>query len=449
MSERSPKNAPRQTVLRIAGLDFVAIALNRRLHYGWVVVVCSMIIVSASAGVRWSFGIIVVPLSEQFGWDTGAISFAYFIVFISAIPITLATGWFVDRYGIRLMLPMGVAVFTLGMLLTASLKELYQFYLFYGVLVGGVHMVFSALLTATVTRWFYRRMGLAVGLVFASTGMGPVLMAPLFSSLLVSAGWASTFLLIGIPSGALMLLAAVLLRSLPGDLGRTAYGEAPATSAGNAQVGPARRLTLRMIQGDRTFWFLIAVHLLGCLGHSVLIVHVVPMAILRGLSPLTAASLISIISGTSIASRFGIPILTERWGARTTLSLALLLQSVAVVMYLEADSTYLLYAVSVIFGLGLGGEMSGFPVINSKYYGRAAPLASIHAWEWSGGLIGMALGGWLGGVLFDLSGDYTWSILLTAAASIATLPFIFLLPGRSARQPVINLAGTDLATGSA
>jgi MFS family permease len=199
-----------------------------------------------------------------------------------------------------------------------------------------------------------------------------------------------------------------------------------------------------MIQGDRTFWFLIAVHFLGCLGHSVLIVHVVPIAIHRGASSLTAAGLISTISGTSIASRFGIPILTERWGGRTTLSLALLVQSVAIVMYLGAESSYLLYAVSVIFGLGLGGEMSGFPIINGRYYGQTAPLNSIHAWEWSGGLMGMALGGWLGGVLFDLSGAYTWSILLAAAASFATLPFIFSLPGRSARQPLINLPSTDL-----
>ena len=91
--------------------------------------------------------------------------------------------------------------------------------------------------------------------------------------------------------------------------------------------------------------------------------------------------------------------------------------------------------------------MSGFPIINGRYYGRAAPLNSIHAWEWSGGLVGMALGGWLGGVLFDLSGAYTWSILLAATASFATLPFILSLPGRAARQPIINLASTELDTG--
>ena len=443
MTEPTPRSALVRGLLSVAGLDFLARAINRRIHYAWVMVACSMVIVGASAGVRWSFGVLIVPMSEQFGWDSGASSFAYFIVFISAIPITMIGGWYTDKHGIRVMLPVGVAVFTLGMVLTSTVTEIYQFYFFYGVLVGGVHMVFSALLTATVTRWFHRRIGLAVGLVFASTGIGPVMMAPLFSYLVDTVGWASTFLIIGLPAGVVMFVAALLLRSLPSDMGRMAYGEATATSVGDVVAPPAQPVTLRMVQSDRTFWVLMIIHFFGCLGHSVLIVHAVPLALFKGVSTLAAAGLISAISGTSIVSRFGIPILTERWGGRTTLSLALLIQSFAILLYLGADSTISFYVVSVIFGLGLGGEMSAFPVINGKYYGRAAPLNSIHAWEWSSGLVGMALGGWLGGLFFDLSGAYTWSILLGAIASIATLPFILSLPGRSDRQPIINLVRTE------
>ncbi len=443
MIEPNPRSILVRGLLSVAGLDFLARAINRRVHYAWVMVACSMVIVGASAGVRWSFGVLIVPMSEHFGWDPGASSFAYFVVFISGIPMTMAGGWYTDKHGIRVMLPVGVAVFTLGMVLTSTVTDIYQFYFFFGVLVGGVHMMFSALLTATVTRWFHRRIGLAVGLIFASTGIGPVTMAPLFSWLVDTVGWASTFLFIGLPAGAVSFVAALLLRSLPRDMGRTAYGEAPAAGVGDVAAAPAQPVTLRMVQSNRIFWVLIAIHFFGCLGHSVLIVHAVPLALFKGVPTLAAAGLISAISGTSIVSRFGIPILTERWGGRTTLSLALLIQSVAIFLYLGADSTFSFYVVSIIFGLGLGGEMSAFPVINGKYYGRAAPLNSIHAWEWSGGLIGMALGGWLGGVFFDLSGAYTWSILLGATASITTLPFIFALPGRSDRQPIINLVRTE------
>ena len=132
--------------------------------------------VAVSAGVRWSFGLFIIPLSEEFDWSTGSISFAYFLAFMSAVPLTLAGGWLTDRHGVRLVMPLGVVAFTLGMVLTSTVTELYQLYLFYGILVGGVHMVFSALLSAAVTRWFHRRIGVAVGLVFAATGLGPLVM---------------------------------------------------------------------------------------------------------------------------------------------------------------------------------------------------------------------------------------------------------------------------------
>jgi len=114
-----------------------------------------------------------------------------------------------------------------------------------------------------------------------------------------------------------------------------------------------------------------------------------------------------------------------------------------VLMYLWAGSVPLLYVLSVLFGLGLGAEMSGFPIINWQYYGAAAPLSTIHAWQWAGGMVGMALGGWLGGVLFDITGTFTWSIWLAALASLATLPSILSLPGKRARQPIF-IAETSL-----
>tara|TARA_B100000315_G_scaffold55990_1_gene50162 strand:- start:54 stop:326 length:273 start_codon:yes stop_codon:yes gene_type:complete len=87
--------------------------------------------------------------------------------------------------------------------------------------------------------------------------------------------------------------------------------------------------------------------------------------------------------------------------------------------------------------------MAGFPIINRQYHGAAAPLSSIHAWQWAGGMIGMALGGFLDGVLFELTGGYTWSISMAALASLATLPFTLSLPGKRARQPII-IAETSL-----
>lgn len=420
---------------RVVGLDFFALALGRRWHYAWVVLTGAMVVVALSAGVRFSFAVFVSPLAEGFGWSMGAISFAYFLGYISAVPFSLAAGWLADSVGVRPVMAVSVALFTLGMILTATMTELWQFYLFFGVLAGGVSIVSAGLLSAAVTRWFHRRLGMAVGLVFTSTGSGPLLLAPLFSWGIASAGWTKTFLLIGILGGGLMMVAALLLRSHPREMGTTPYGEVPGAPAAK----PAPSVTLRMVQGDRSFWFLITIHLLGCVGHSVLLAHVVRLALLQGVPGMLAAGLISAMSGTSVVSRFFTPILTERWGGRATLALGFLLQSLGAWMFLGAESPFAFYLVTILFGLGYGAEMSGFPIINRQYYGASAPLNSIHAWEWSGGLIGMGLGGWLGGVLFDWSGSYTWSIWLASLAGLAAMPFILSLPGRAQQPPIISI----------
>ncbi|MBI4310282.1 MAG: hypothetical protein HY681_00765, partial [Chloroflexi bacterium] len=97
-------------------------------------------------------------------------------------------------------------------------------------------------------------------------------------------------------------------------------------------------------------------------------------------------------------------------------------------------------AISVLFGLGLGAEMTAFPIINRQFYGGSAPLNSVHAWEIVGALVGMGVGGWLGGVLFDMSGSYASSIWMGGLATLAALPLIAALPGRSARLPIVAAA---------
>ncbi|MBI2170592.1 MAG: MFS transporter, partial [Chloroflexi bacterium] len=104
------------------------------------------------------------------------------------------------------------------------------------------------------------------------------------------------------------------------------------------------------------------------------------------------------------------------------------------------DGAASLYTISVLFGLGLGAEMTAFPIINRQFYGAGAPLNSVHAWEIVGALVGMGIGGWLGGVLFDMSGSYATSTLMGGLATLAALPVIMALPGKSARLPIVAAA---------
>jgi MFS family permease len=416
---------------RIVTLEPVAEALGRRWHYAWVVLASAIFIMTISAGVRNSFGVFVSPLVEQFGWKVGAVSFAYFILFVSGVPLTLTGGWLADRFGVRPVAICAASVFILGLLLTAVVSELWQFYLFYATLVGGSSVVFTTLLPVTMTQWFHRRMGTAVGLAFAAGGLGPFVLALAFGWLIASSGWTTTFLLVGALGGIPLLGAALLIRSRPSAMGLLAYGQEAPSAPVSARARPAPRVDLGQIRRQRTIWLLIGIHFLGCVGHAVPLAHLVRLAVLKGTPEVLAAGMLSTVSAFSIASRLGVPMLVERCNAKLVLTLGYGLQCTAVLLYLWADSVVALYLISVIFGLAFGAEMSAFPLLNRQYYGDDAPLNSLHAWEMAGAMVGMGIGGWLGGVLFDLTGSYAASIGFAVLVGLAAVPLILALPRQS------------------
>jgi MFS family permease len=170
------------------------------------------------------------------------------------------------------------------------------------------------------------------------------------------------------------------------------------------------------------------VHHLGCAGHAIILAHIVSMATFRGVSGIEAAGVLSTIAGVSIISRFAFSIVTERLGGRAVLAMAVIGQSTSVLILLFASEAWVFYLFAVIFGLCYGGEMVGFPIINRQLFGERAPLSSIYSFEMLGASTGMALGGWLGGVLFDVSGAYTWAILASAVMGYLGLPLALYLP---------------------
>ena len=142
----------------------------------------------------------------------------------------------------------------------------------------------------------------------------------------------------------------------------------------------------------------------------------------------TPAIVLSMIAGISVFSRFAFCVLTERLGGRAVLTMAVIGQSTSVLILLFANEAWMFYVFAVVFGICYGGEMVGFPIINRQLFGPTAPLSSIFSFEMLGASTGMALGGWLGGALFDVSGDYTWAILASAAIGYLGLPLALYLP---------------------
>lgn len=399
------------------------------LHYAWIVLAAACVLSIISRADSASFAVLIDPLVEKFDWKRGDISLAYSLAFLASMPAILAFGWLGDRYGARTLMIGASLMISAGTILLGMIRELWQLYVLYGVFVGALgNAAFMVLLPVIVTRWFDRKMGLALGIYWAALGSGPVIFAPLFRWMIETRGWESAFLAIGLAFGAILLVFSWLIRTRPAEMGLSAYGAEDAAKEKPAAGAAGASVSLRSVLARRPVWLLTGCHHLGCAGHAVILAHGVSMATHHGIPGLQAAGVLSTIAGVSIVSRFAFSLLTERLGGRTVLTLAILGQSTSILMLLFATEAWHFYVFSVIFGICYGGEMVGFPIINRQMFGPKAPLSSIFSFEMIGASTGMALGGWIGGVLFDFSGDYTWAILVAAGIGYIALPLALWLP---------------------
>ena len=415
------------------------------LHYAWVILAAACVLSIISRADSASFAVFVDPLVEKFSWKRGDISLAYSLAFLAGMPVMLVFGWLGDRYGARVLLIGASLMISAGTALLGLIRELWHFYVLYGLMVGALgHAVFTVLLPVILTRWFERKMGLALGIYWAALGAGPVIFAPLFRWMIETRGWESAFTVIGLAFGVILLVFSSLIRSGPRDMGLPAYGAEDTAREKQQSAARGAAVSLGSVLARRPVWCLMGCHHLGCAGHAVILAHGVSMATYHGIPGLEAAGVLSTIAGVSVFSRFAFSLLTERLGGRTVLTLAVVGQSTSILMLLFAHEAWHFYAFAVVFGICYGGEMVGFPIINRQMFGATAPLGSIYSFEMVGASTGMALGGWIGGVLFDLSGDYTWAILVAAGIGYLALPLALWLPrhkpGVAAGARLVNTA---------
>ena len=410
---------------------------NFKPHYAWIILFSACVLNIASRADAGSFGVFVDPLVDLFGWSRGDISIAYSIAFMVGLPAVVIMGWLGDRYGARMLMIGASLLITIGTFLLGTISELWHFYVYYGFFVGSMgHAAFTVLLPVILTRWFNRYMGLAVGVYWAAMGIGPMIFAPVFRWLIETRGWAQAFTLIATVVGGILIAFSLLIRSSPKDKGLEPFGGEDPSKDPRAPVAKGISTQgLSEILRRRPVWLLIGIHHVGCVGHSIILAHVVSMAIVKGVSGMEAAGVLSTIAGASAVSRFASAIIAARFGGRVLLTMALIGQSAPIFILFFAQEAWSFYAFAFIFGLCYGGEMVGFPIINRQLFGPTAPLSTIYSFEMVGAGTGMALGGWLGGFLFDISGAYVWSTIAAILTTWLGLPMALALPRHKKPPP--------------
>ncbi|MCH8898639.1 MAG: MFS transporter [Chloroflexi bacterium] len=303
--------------------------------------------------------------------------------------------------------------------------------LYYSFLLGVAQALFAVNIPTTVAAWFKKRLGVAVGLQQSLGGMGGALTAPALALLIQQTGWQVAFWIIPAVGGPIIFLLLARFHGEPADRGMRPYGAAEdepiPKSSGNSESNKLRtKVFLQQVRRTPSFWNLILIHHLGCLGHSIVMWHVVFYATTLGIGLQTAAWIATAYTFSSIASRFATPILADHFGSKGVMALAYTIQGVTVALLFWAQDPWQFYVFATLFGIGFGGEMSAFLVINRQYYGMG-PVRSIFGFQHLGSGAGMGLGGLIGALIYDGLGSYDWAWGVSIVASLAgTLCILFL-----------------------
>ena len=363
--------------------------------YCWVIVVAGGLMGCAAMGALFALPVLLNDMATATGWSRTGISAGMTLAFLAMAVSGMVWGALSDRFGPRPVVLAGALMFSASLWAAALAPSLILFQLVFGIGAGGSVAAFFAPVMASVTGWFQTRRGLAVSLVSAGMGLAPVTMSPLVAQLQVNHDWRQVMTLLALVVAAVTLPLALTLRRPP--------DEAYATPA--AGEGPPADMRVSEALMSPPFLILLAVNFFCCATHSGPIFHTVSYAELCGISAIAAVSIYSIEGIAGMGGRIGFGLMGDRFGAKRVLALGLFAQAIAVSGYFFARDLWQFYAIATIFGFVYGGIMPLYAVLVRENF----PMRMLGTIMGGLGLaagLGMATGPVLGGVIFDLTGQY-------------------------------------------
>lgn len=382
-----------------------------------LVLVASLLFMLIGTGSIYFIVIALKPISADFGWPRAVPSIAYALQYGGAGIGGIFMGWLLDRRGMMIPAVIGASMVGLGAIATSLVQAQWELFFIYGVMLGffGRSSLFAPL-TANITRWFEHNRSLAVGIVGSGQGLAGLMWPQIFHYLLAAVGWRQTALIYGLFALATMLPLAIILRKRP---------PAPNVGAARRVEQPSDGAPVRAPLAPRTVQLLLSTASIGCcVAMSLPLAHIVSHVSDLGYDPARGAEVLSLMLGCSaVASFFGVGYLGGRYGGLRAILVFSATQALLLFVLAFVEDLPTVYLAAALFGLGYGGILPCYPVIVREFLpaaeaGRRTGLILLFA----GG--GMALGSWLGGYVFDLTGSYRIAFLIGVGFNLANLAII-------------------------
>ena len=364
----------------------------------WGRLALTLLIAAIGNAGMWTVIVVLPSVAAEFGLDRGTASLSYVATMLGFAAGNVIAGRWVDRHGITPVLALSVTAVGLGHAVVAMAPSIWAIAAAQLVIGLGTAASFGPLM-ADVSHWFLKRRGIAVSIAASGNYLSGVIWPLLLTAGIDGFGWRPAYAATGIAMAVLVLPLTLALRArVPQEARARADAQASARAA-TARLSPRTLQALLVVAGVAC-----------CVAMSMPQVHIVAYCIDLGFGPAVGAEMLSLMLLGGVASRLISGLLADRIGGLATLILGSALQMLALFLYLPFDGLVPLYIVSLIFGLSQGGIVPAYAVIVRDTMPAAEAGARVGTVIMAT-IVGMALGGWMSGAIYDATGSYTWAFL--------------------------------------
>lgn len=407
------------------------------LHYGWVIVGITLLLLVASAGIRTAPGILIDPLEQDLGWSRGEISWALALSLVTLGFAGPVSGWAVNRFGAYRMVLAFLVIGTIGTAFTAAMHSLIQLYVAWGVLVGfgtgGVAMVLAATVSST---WFEAKRGLVMGVLSGASSAGQfVFLFPLIG-MEDAFGWRVAVGALALLLGVVVLpLVLVFFRSSPASVGLRRLGQ---SAHSLAQADDTRITGVREALRTPEFWLLCGSYAICGFTTSGLVgFHFIPHASEHGFTRTEASGIVTLMGVMNIAGTLGAGWLSDRYPPRKLLTIYYILRAGALLVLPFITTVPLMSLFAVAYGLDFVATVPPTVMLTAERYGRRS-VPVLFGWITCVHMIGGAFAAAFAGQIHDIAGDYSIPIYTGGLLALMAAAMAFnIQPRRASAAPAV------------
>jgi len=399
---------------------------KHRLHYAWIVAIVTFLVLLATAGIRATPGILIVPLEHEFGWTRAVISGAIAINIALFGIIGPFAASLMARYGLRRVVLTALALLAVAVAGSSLIRQPWQLVLCWGILVGTGTGVTSLVLAAVVVnRWFVQQRGLVLGILSAANATGQLVFLPLLAAVVTYRNWRTAVYVVGATAVAVFIVAALWLKNDPSDLNLLPYGAKDPLAASNQSIALSPLRALGWAARSSEFWILASTFFVcGASTNGLIGTHLIPACMDHGIPEIRAAGLLAVMGIFDMLGTTFSGWMTDRFNSRYLLFWYYALRGLSLLFlpYSLAHSDSALSFFAIFYGLDWVATVPPTVHLATNTFGKEN-AGVVYGWIFTAHQVGASVAALGAGTIRTYLGDYRDAFWISGAlcAIAATL----------------------------